>query len=209
MREIQGARRRRGRTLLVVGMVLLGLFPAVVFGQGSATAVAETSPPPEPPLEVSTIFLVRHAEKATEPKEDPPLTAVGRCRAEALAELLADAGIHRLFSTETRRTLETVRPLAVRLHQEVETRPPADLDGLVRALTRVPGEVELVVGHSNTLGPMIEQLGAPPIAPIADGEYGGIYVVTRVTRGAELLDARVTQLVQPAPYVLDDGSCAP
>ena len=40
---------------------------------------------------VTTVFLVRHAEKAAEPAQDPPLTEAGKARAEALARLLSGA----------------------------------------------------------------------------------------------------------------------
>ena len=38
-------------------------------------------------------FLVRHAERLNDSREDPPLTAEGRERAKALAYTLRDAGI--------------------------------------------------------------------------------------------------------------------
>lgn len=61
----------------------------------------------------ATIFITRHADReGTEP--DPPLMAKGRCQAEALAELLADAKITHIFTTNLRRTEQTAAPTAKR-----------------------------------------------------------------------------------------------
>ena len=48
---------------------------------------------------VTTVILVRHAEKATEPAKDPPLTAEGQARAKALARILGNSGISAIFTT--------------------------------------------------------------------------------------------------------------
>lgn len=153
---------------------------------------------------ITTILLVRHAEKAAEPREDPPLTTIGRCRSEGLANLLSGAGISKIYSTDTRRTRDTASVVAGRLGLEVEVLPPSDLEAMARALEANSGQVVLSVGHSNTLGPLAELLGAPALAPIADDDYDGLYVVT-LAAGA----ASVIELHQPTPEVSADGSCVP
>ena len=57
-----------------------------------------------------TIYLVRHAEKAK--GKDPVLTAQGKQRAENLAQMLQDAGVTRVYSTDYRRTQQTAAPSA-------------------------------------------------------------------------------------------------
>lgn len=72
------------------------------------------------------MYLVRHSDV-----ENPqsvlyghldgfPLSELGRRRAEALAERLADSGINRIISSPLERAQETARILASRLPQQVE-----------------------------------------------------------------------------------------
>src|SRR5688500_17198927 len=58
------------------------------------------------------VLLVRHAEKAAAPADDPPLTEVGTTRAQALKAALADAGVRHVIATPRRRTSDTAKPLA-------------------------------------------------------------------------------------------------
>jgi len=44
-------------------------------------------------VRTTTVILVRHAEKAAEPREDPPLSDAGRTRAEALARAVSPTGV--------------------------------------------------------------------------------------------------------------------
>ena len=55
----------------------------------------------------TTVYIVRHAEKAATPVNDPPLTEDGRTRALALKTVLADAKISAIISTPTIRTTTT------------------------------------------------------------------------------------------------------
>src|SRR5689334_14216739 len=58
-----------------------------------------------------TVFVVRHAEKGPE-VPDPSLTEAGQHRASELARALTDAKITALYTTEFKRTQETLAPLA-------------------------------------------------------------------------------------------------
>ena len=53
------------------------------------------------------IYIVRHAEKSTEPANNPHLTIEGKVRAETLKFFLKDKNIKAVFSTQTSRTIET------------------------------------------------------------------------------------------------------
>ncbi|MCL4865708.1 MAG: histidine phosphatase family protein, partial [Gemmatimonadales bacterium] len=61
-----------------------------------------------------TIFVVRHAERAST-EADSPLSEVGKARAERLAAMLASAGVTHAISTQFVRTKDTVAPLAARM----------------------------------------------------------------------------------------------
>ncbi|MEO7457877.1 MAG: histidine phosphatase family protein [Gemmatimonadaceae bacterium] len=134
----------------------------------------------------TTFIVVRHAEKGTEPANDPPLTAAGIARAEALVDLVKDAGVQAVVSTQFARTKSTVAPAAVRLGlttQVLDARltPKATADSL---LAQHRGHTVLLVGHSNTVPAIIGALGAPQPADICDAGYDNAYVVTVPTSGA-------------------------
>lgn len=136
----------------------------------------------------TTVFLVRHAERAVpgdpefDPSDpsDPPLNAAGRARAEELARVLREAGVTAVYASQFKRTRQTVEPLAsgaglpVTVH---DARDSAGLAGIIAALET--GAVVLIAGHSNTVPELVEALGAPPVAPIEDAwEYDNLFVVT-------------------------------
>jgi len=80
------------------------LFVAILIGIHPALSAAQTSERTGLP---APVLLVRHAEKAAEPADDPPLTAAGAERAQALATALQDAGVTAIITTQLRRTRET------------------------------------------------------------------------------------------------------
>jgi len=124
------------------------------------------------------VVLVRHAEKADEPASDPPLSPEGTARALELSRVLADAGITRIHSTDTRRTRETVAPLAAALGIEVELYESRDLPAMAARLGTLPGR-HLVVGHSNTTDALSEAMGGETFGEIVEAwEYDRLYFLT-------------------------------
>jgi phosphohistidine phosphatase SixA len=134
------------------------------------------------------IFLVRHAERADDGPEgnrmamdpqmaeDPPLSVAGQDRAALLAEMLSDAGITHVHSTDYRRTRETAGPAARGTGIEIATYDASDLEGFAKKLRSTPGR-HLVVGHSNTTPGLVEALGGDPGSPIQSLEYDRLYLV--------------------------------
>jgi len=125
-----------------------------------------------------TVFLVRHADRAGGMSADAGISDAGRCRAETLARMLADAGVKAIYVTEVARTRQTAEPLAKKLGIRPEAIAAADIDGLVARLrAREPGPV-LVVAHASTLPDIVKRLGGATVPPVADDEYDRLYVVT-------------------------------
>jgi len=122
----------------------------------------------------STIFLVRHAEKAS--GDDPDLTDAGRTRAESLATVLKDAGITAIYTSEAKRTRQTAAPLAKALHVEPAVIPAKDSAALVAKLQSSSGNA-LVVGHGNTIPDIIKALGITTPVSIADNDYDNLFLV--------------------------------
>ena len=71
-------------------------------------------------------FLVRHAERLNDSREDPPLTAEGRERAKALAYTLRDAGITAIITSQWILAKDTAQLLADLLKITPQVIPTAD-----------------------------------------------------------------------------------
>jgi broad specificity phosphatase PhoE len=131
----------------------------------------------------SAIILVRHAEKAATPANDPGLTPVGAQRAADLAAALSDAHVNAIVTTQLERAKATARPLADAA-KIIPTIVPtsSDLTAHVNAVVAAvaagkPGDIVLVVGHSNTIPAIIAALGGPRMPELCDAQYSGLFVL--------------------------------
>jgi len=123
----------------------------------------------------STIFIVRHAEKADATK-DPDLSEAGRARAEALAKTLRDANITAIYATEFKRTQQTAAPLAKALGITVTILPAKDNAALIAKLRASNGNA-LVVGHGDTMPDLIKALGISDPINIGENDYDNLFAV--------------------------------
>lgn len=159
------------RLALLVPLLLLA-------PSGCAPALARSAAEP------TTVLVVRHAERASDTDRDSPLSPAGEARARALAEALADAGVTTVLATQYRRTQDTARPLADRLGlpvRVVETggNTEASSAALARRIrSEHAGETVLVVGHSNTVPPIVRALGGAEVGPLESTHYQNLFVVT-------------------------------
>lgn len=178
-----------------IPLALLTLVLALPAATPPRGAIADTDGPADSlavDSTVTTLFLVRHAEKSlTFLGEDPPLTEAGTRRAAALAHALADAGITAIYSTHFRRCTETARPLAEHLGLKVRIDDQADFAGFARRIrSENPGGRVLVVGHSDTVPQILERLLGRPASTFPGSEHDLLYVVTAPREGR----ARVMRL---------------
>ena len=158
--------RLRGRGLLLGGALLL---------------LAATLPLS---AQASLVILVRHAEKATG-GDDPGLTMEGWTRAEALVKALSCVKLDGVITTRYQRTRLTAAPVVKAQQLEpVEvaasrdiTAHAAEVASLVNAMPA--GSAVLIVGHSNTLAPIIAALGGPAIPELCDGQYDDLFFLDR------------------------------
>lgn len=140
---------------------------------------------------VTTVYALRHAEKAEGQGDDPGLSTRGQQRAVALAELLGGEDIAAVFATEYQRTRRTVEPLAVALGQDVVELPARDPSALTaRIRADYPGRTVVAAGHSNTVPAVIEELGVDESVTLAESDYGDLYVVTVQPDGTASLERR-------------------
>lgn len=132
----------------------------------------------------STVFVVRHADRGPE-EPDALLTSRGLQQADQLAELLADAGIKHIYTTELTRTRQTAAPTAQQANVIPVIVAQKDFDGLiaqVRATLRA-GEATLVVGHRSTVPRIVAALGGGTIPPLAFDEFTRVVVLTIPSEG--------------------------
>lgn len=142
---------------------------------------------------ISTVYLVRHGEKDLTPGlADPPLTTLGEARAQALAKALGKQKLAAVFTTDTRRTRATLASLATAAGLAplvYDARKPADLAAQIRR--DYAGKAVAVVGHSNTLLPLIAALGVPTALPeIKDEEYDYLFEVQLPASGPATVKVR-------------------
>ena len=176
------------RRLLLLPLLALLLLAQLAFAQT-----------PEP---VTTVFLVRHAERAEEPRQDPPLTEKGAARAQELARLLSTAGIKAIFTSQFARTKLTAEPLAKQLGitataQTLKSNPsnPRQIaeestkETVDKIMAHAGGSV-LVVGHSNSIPDVIKMLGADVTPTIDEKQFDNLFIVTVYAKGK----AKVTHL---------------
>lgn len=131
-------------------------------------------------------YLFRHGEKVAD-VPDPGLTVEGQARAEKLAELLKDAGVTRIFSSDYNRTRETVAPLAAATGIAIEIYDPRDLEGFARDLKGMDGVI-VISGHSNTTPELAALISGQETEPMPESEYDRFYMVVLTDDGESVLN---------------------
>lgn len=197
MKSVIPVRRSPLRLLFILLMTAF-----VVLSQTSMHRTASSSTLPEDEFKVTTVFLIRHAEKADAPKEEPPLNEKGNQRAQELARMLAGSGVKAIYTSQYLRTKQTGEPLAKQLGltitpiplqmsqanpREVSEQSIAEITGKIY---EHPGEAALVIGHSNTVPAVIKKLGGDVVPKIDESKFDDLFIVTVYGKGK----AKVVQM---------------
>lgn len=138
----------------------------------------------------TTIWVVRHAEKLnTAQGDDPALSAEGLQRAKDLAKTLKHKKIKAIYVTRYKRTGQTAKPLA----DEQRILPRVYTDSIKQYANTIvknfKGNNVLIIGHSNTIMPLLAALGAEqPFETLADDDYDMLFKVTVNDSGRVDLD---------------------
>lgn len=125
-------------------------------------------------------WVIRHAEKDLTPGvPDAALTEAGLARAAAWAERFRAEPLAAVLCTKWRRSRETAGPIAS-AHGIEPTIVDADAGAAASAVRALlPGSRVVIVGHSNTIPPILDALGAGvPGLTISEDEYGGVWEVS-------------------------------
>ena len=123
------------------------------------------------------IYIVRHAERLDQ-SPDSPLSTDGVGRSFKLRDLLRDAGITHIFTSELRRTIDTAKPLADALDVKPQPLSGTDVSTLASRLAALGGrDRALVVGHSNTVPQLLRALEVNAPVTLADRDYDNLFIV--------------------------------
>jgi phosphohistidine phosphatase SixA len=183
-------------------LALLAIACAILLMRFAAPSVEANQPSPQADFKVTTVFLVRHAEKADAPPADPPLSEKGSARAQELARMLAGAGVKAIYTSQFLRAKQTgetlaqklgatVTPLALQMSpsnpRQVSEQSIAEI---VNKIYERPGDTALVVGHSNTVPEVIKMLGGDVVPNIDEKNFDDLFIVTVYAKGK----AKVVQM---------------
>ena len=164
--------------LALIAALVAGVAPIHAgLGAQQPAGAAPIAPP-------TVIIIVRHAEKAPAPVNDPVLDSTGLRRAEMLLNVVRDANVTAVYTTNLARTRLTAEPLMkvlgltprvvdTRGGTEPHVRAVAD-----RVLSEQRGRTTLVVGHSNTVPLIVRALGGSAPDQLEDHEYDNLFIVT-------------------------------
>jgi broad specificity phosphatase PhoE len=157
------------RTIVVFSMLFAVLGAVVVF------AYFTTFSRP-----VTTIILVRHAEKNIEPNnQDPDLSPEGFERAQEIARVFGETGINAIYATQYKRTQQTVKPLSDRTGVAVKLLQSNQMDELINQLqTTNRGQTVFIAGHNNTVPAIVSTLSGETYPTIPESEFDNLYIVT-------------------------------
>jgi phosphohistidine phosphatase SixA len=161
--------RTRLRTIVVFSLLALVFGAVIVFGYFSTFL-----------RPVTTVIIVRHAEKNIEPNNpDPDLSPAGQARAQEIARMFGDSGVQAIYATQYKRTQQTVAPLASRLGLSVSTIDAKQSVELTRRiLSSNRGQTVFIAGHNNTVPEIVNILSGENFPIIPESEYDNMFIVT-------------------------------
>jgi len=160
--------RTRLRTIVVFSLLALVFGAVIVFGYFSTFL-----------RPVTTVIIVRHAEKNIEPNNpDPDLSPAGQARAQEIARMFGDSGVQAIYATQYKRTQQTVAPLASRLGLSVSTidaKQSAELTRRILSSNR--GQTVFIAGHNNTVPEIVNILSGENFPIIPESVSDNMFIV--------------------------------
>ncbi|MBK8518823.1 MAG: histidine phosphatase family protein [Saprospiraceae bacterium] len=133
-------------------------------------------------------YLVRHAEKDTSVKVEPPLNADGLKRATKIADIMRGTRVDVIYSTLTLRTMFTVDSLADIKAMSIK---PYENKDLKKLLTDIQQSTDFnrifIVGHSNTIPSITNTLAGRDIftKTFDESDYSNFVIVVEKKSGVK------------------------
>ncbi|HEY3270062.1 MAG TPA: phosphoglycerate mutase family protein [Geothrix sp.] len=144
----------------------------------------------------TTVVLFRHAERQSIFDGDSPLAEAGQHRAEALVPLLAGYHPAALYTSDLRRTQQTMAPTASKLGLVPFVRPKDGSEALAAEILRDQrGRTVLVCWHHDLMKKLVRALGVKGAVPYWSLDtYDRIWIVTIPAQGGARLVEQKQQL---------------
>lgn len=124
------------------------------------------------------VFIVRHADKKSS-DEQSLLSPAGLKRADDLRRVLHSVKLKAIYHTEFKRTLQTAAPTAAEHKLVAIELKSDDVQGLAKTLRALPPQDDvLVVGHSDTVPDLLNELGVSTRVAIGSADYDNLFIVS-------------------------------
>ena len=126
---------------------------------------------------ITQYYFIRHAEKADSSK-NPNLSEKGLERAQQWKILFSKIDFDGVYSTDFNRTLQTIQPIVADNNRLLKIYNPKMMDVEVFK-KETHGKTILIVGHSNTIPNMVNQIiKENKYTDIEENQFGNLYIVT-------------------------------
>ncbi len=167
---------RTSRQILCGLSLILGtLVPSALFAQTDAAGAT------------TTFLVVRHAERDGNLDK---LTNAGEQRSQILAALGRALNVRVIYSTDTKRTKGTARPLATTVDTKIRSYEKPSKEWIASLKKNHVGQVVMIVGHSNTTGVIAGLLANEKPFEIAYDEYDALFIVQVANAGIQSMRLR-------------------
>ncbi len=126
---------------------------------------------------MTTYYFIRHAEK-TDNSQNPDLSESGLERATLWNKIFSEVGFDEIYSTDYKRTIQTVSPTATAKKTQIKLYNPKNI-GIESFKKETLGKKVLIVGHSNSIPKFVNQIINQNLyVDIEDTIFGNLYIVT-------------------------------
>lgn len=125
------------------------------------------------------IYVTRHYDTPAG-EADPDLTPQGKARADQLAAWFYGRTLKAIYVSDFKRSRQTAAPLAAAVGVTPETYDPKDTPAIV-ARAKAAGGPVLIVGHSNTVPDLVEQLGGKRPGDLQHEDFGDLWTIEKGT----------------------------
>lgn len=147
----------------------------------------------QPSCQNYDVYVMRHLPKAISEDKDQDLSEEGHSMAVALSDLDFMKQVDVGYTTDYKRTRQTLTPSAKQHQFEVRTYDPRDTQALVDEINKqYCGKTVMIVGHSNTVPSIVQAFDgqfevsfAGPALPqstqihLDEADYGAIFHVKK------------------------------